>query len=437
MRSAVILRRGGCDVVVVGAGAAGLAAAEALSRGGASVVLLEARPRIGGRVWTQRVRGWPLPIELGAEFVHGRNDDLLTIAREAGLLVGRLPGFHVERTPSGWKRMHAVWRKFDAITRTMRRTGRDRSVADFLRAHRTLSSGKKRFVRGIVESYHAAVLERASERALSTAGDPPFEEDEESQFRVLSGYDGVTNWLRSRIDPEKCRIFLSTPVARIRWRRGDVHVSTADGREISARRAIVTVPVGVLKEDPAAVGGIAFDPDPPALRRALARIEMGRVERWVLRFREPFWEDATGGEPGFFHDWRGAAFPTWWSAAPTEIPMITGWAGGPAADALVNLSRRTILDRALESLESLFGLPVAKLRGLLVDWHSHEWSVDPYCRGAYSYVAVGGAHAPRELARPIADTLFFAGEATEPDENGTVPGAIVSGRRAARLIRRA
>jgi monoamine oxidase len=101
----------------------------------------------------------------------------------------------------------------------------------------------------------------------------------------------------------------------------------------------------------------------------------------------------------------------------------------------LNLSRTTILDRALESLKSLFGLPVAKLRGLLVDSHSHEWSADPYCRGAYSYVAVGGAHAPRELARPIAGTLYFAGEATEPDENGTVPGAIASGRRAARLIR--
>jgi monoamine oxidase len=431
----VTVRKNNCDVVVVGAGAAGLAAAEALSREGASIVLLEARPRIGGRVWTHRIRGWPLPIELGAEFVHGRNEELLTIARDAGLLVDRLAGTHVEWTPVGWKRMRGVWRKFDAVTRRMRRTGRDRSVSDFLGAHRNLSSGKKRFVRGIVESYHAAILERASERALSTAGDTPFDEDEESQFRVLSGYDGVTNWLRSRIDSEKCRILLSTPVARIRWRRGDVHVSTADGREISARRAIVTVPVGVLKEDPAPAGGIAFDPDPPALRRALARIEMGRVERWVLRFREPFWEKAAGGESGFFHEWRGAAFPTWWSAAPTEVPMITGWAGGPAADALLNLSRTTILDRALESLKSLFGLPVAKLRGLLVDSHSHEWSADPYCRGAYSYVAVGGAHAPRELARPIAGTLYFAGEATEPDENGTVPGAIASGRRAARLIR--
>jgi monoamine oxidase len=421
--------------VVVGAGAAGLAAAEALSREGASVVVLEARPRIGGRVWTRRMREWPVPVELGAEFVHGRSDDLLTIARDAGLLVDRLSGVHVESTADGWKPMHGVWRKFDAITRTMRRTGRDRSVAEFLEARRTLSSEKKRFVKGIVESYHAAILERASERALSTAGDPPFEEDEERQFRVVSGYDGVTNWLRSRIDSEKCRILLSTPVVRIRWRRGDVHVSTADGREISARRAIVTVPVGVLKEDPAAAGGIAFDPDPPALRRALARIEMGRVERWVLRFREPFWEEGAGGDYGFFHEWRGAAFPTWWSAAPTQVPMITGWAGGPAADALAMLPRKTILDRALESLKSLFGLPVAKLRGLLVGWHSHEWSADPYSRGAYSYVGVGGAHAPRELARPIAGTLYFAGEATEPDENGTVPGAIASGRRAAQLIR--
>lgn len=114
--------------------------------------------------------------------------------------------------------------------------------------------------------------------------------------------------------------------------------------------------------------------------------------------------------------------------------MLNAWAGGPAAEALRALPREGRLDRALEELESLFDVRAAKLRALMIAWHEHDWSGDPYARGAYSYVGVGGAGAPRALARPVADTLFYAGEATEPDENGTVPGAISSGRRAAQRI---
>jgi monoamine oxidase len=426
------------DVLIVGAGAAGLAAAEELSRGGASVVVVEARARAGGRVFTRRARGWPLPIELGAEFIHGRNEELFALARPAGLLIDRLPDVHFQVTGSGWKRMRGIWEKFDAITRRMRRDGPDRSVAEFFRSQRSLSSEQKRMARAIIEGYDAAFPDRASEHALSTAGDPPFESDEASQFRIVSGYVRFVDRMRSQLDSRRCRLLFSTPVREIRWRRGDVRVRTARARELRARRAIVTVPVGVLKSDANERGGIRIDPDPPTLRRALARLEMGQVVKIVLRFREAFWEDhprkrGEGEQLTFLHQWN-AAYPTWWTAAPAEVPMLTGWAGGPAAAALLSLPREDRLDRALEMLESLFEIRAAKLRALLVGWHAHDWSADPYSRGAYSYAGVGGANAPAALARPIDDTLYFAGEATERDESGSVPGAIASGRRAARLI---
>ena len=390
-------------------------------------------PASAGRIWTRRIRGWPLPVELGAEFVHGRNDSLFEIASSAALLVDRLSDLHLDATDdSAWKPMGGIWKKFDAITRQMRGSGRDRSIAEFLESRRSLSSDQKRMVRGMVEGYHAASLELASERALSTRGDPPVDDEEESQYRVLSGYDGVPAWLRSRADPKRCRFYFSSPIEQIRWRRGDVRLTTRYGRNLDARRVIVTVPVGVLKQDPLAAGGIALEPDPPQLRRSLAGIEMGRAVKIVLRFREAFWEKRRPGL-AFFHRW-GAAFPTWWTAAPAEVPMLNAWAGGPAAEALRALPRERRLDRALEELESLFDVRAAKLRALLIAWHEHDWSGDPYARGAYSYVGVGGAGAPRALARPVADTLFYAGEATEPDENGTVPGAISSGRRAAQRI---
>ena len=427
------------DVIVVGAGAAGLSAAEALSRAGASVLVLEGRSRAGGRILTRRVRGWPLPVELGAEFVHGRAEEVFEIAREGGLLIDRLPDARVQSTASGWKRVHDLWTQYEAVTRKMRSGGRDRSIADFLRSRRGMSPAQKRLLTSMVEGYHAARLERVSEHWLSTAGDPPESPDERAQFRMVSGYDGVTKWLLSRIDPKLGRIRFSTPVRRIRWRRGSVTVGTEGSGELRARRVVVTVPAAVLRAGAGATAGIAFDPDPPSHRRALGKIEAGHVVRMVLRFREGLWEDtaaarAAGASGLSFLLRSDSPFNTWWTAAPAEVPMITAWAGGPAAESLQRLPRRQVLARALETLASTLELSAARVRRSLVGWHAHDWSADPFSREAYSYAAVGGASAADALARPALGTLFLAGEATEREQSGTVPGAIASGRRAARQV---
>ena len=434
------------DVVIVGAGVAGLAAAEVLGREGLTVAILEARSRVGGRIRTQRIRGWPLPVELGAEFVHGARPEVLEIAREAGLLVDRLPDAHFEADGSRrLKPLDDVWALFDRMTRKMRRSGRDRSVADFLRSRRDLSGRQRRLLASIVEGYDAAPLDRASEHALSTAGEPPAGRDERAQFRVVSGYAGVPAWLESRLDGRRCRIYRSSPVESIRWRRGEVVVRTQGGAMFRAPRAIVTVSAGVLKARTGERGSIAFDPDPAPLRRALEGLEMGDVAKLVLRFRRAFWqEDAfvsrlstarsrSGGELGFLYS-SDAPFPTWWTASPAQTPMLTAWAGGPRARALLRLSRRALLATALDTLGAIARMDPRRLERLLIAWHFHDWSADPFSRGAYSYQAVGGASSPARLARPIEKTLFFAGEATEGARSGTVPGAIVSGRRAARRV---
>ena len=130
------------------------------------------------------------------------------------------------------------------------------------------------------------------------------------------------------------------------------------------------------------------------------------------------------------------AFQTLWTAAPVDVPMLTLWAGGPPATRLRERGPRAILDAALRQLGSLFGTTRARARRLLVAADSHDWTADPFSRGAYSYQVVGGADAPDRLARPVRGTLFFAGEAASADESGTVPGAIASGRRAARQVLR-
>jgi len=436
------------DAIVLGAGAAGLAAAEVLSREGLSLVVLEARRRIGGRIRTLRLSGLPVPLELGAEFVHGREEELFALAREASIAVERLPAAHLEIEGGRTRIRRDYWTRFEAIARRLRSSGRDRSVADFLRAQRRMPLRDRELLASIVEGYDAADLERASEHALSMRGEPREDPGERAQFRVASGYDRVPRWLASRLHPGRARVRLGAAAARVRWRRGEVEVSTSGGETMRARCAVITLPAGVLQARAGSRGAVAFEPDPAPVRRALSGIAMGDVCRLALVFDEPFWSEpdvlarrvprgALGeGESAFVH-LPGAQLPTWWSAAPVQAPLMVAWAGGSEARRLLALPREELVRRALAQLAQIWRLDPSRLRRRLVDWRLHDWSADPFSRGAYSYQVVGGASAPDALKRPVAGTLFFAGEATEGQKSGTVPGAIASGRRAARAVLRA
>jgi monoamine oxidase len=170
---------------------------------------------------------------------------------------------------------------------------------------------------------------------------------------------------------------------------------------------------------------------------------MGTVIKVNLIFREAFWEQlhlpSTEGtqslmDLGFIHS-SAEPFPTWWTQIPLRTRMLVGWSGGSTAEALAELDDQLLIEVALLSLCRILGLSKSQVEKQLEIWHVHNWSRDPFTRGAYSYVGVGGLDGPSELARPVESTLFFAGEATNTDGNmGTVHGAICTGMRAAREV---
>jgi len=435
------MESGRYDAIVIGAGAAGLAAAADLAQAGAATLVLEARDRIGGRILTLHRKGWPLPIELGAEFIHGRAPETFRIVEEAGLLVDRLADRHAFLARGRLRERGNYFDAMSKITGRMRRRGRDRSVAEFLEGQGRLGSGQRADFRSFVEGYHAAPLDRASEHALSTAGDGPPEPGENDQFRVVSGYDSVTDWLRKKAG-KTVALRVGWIVDTVEWKRGRVWIAARPARggaakKFPADRVIVAAPLSALKAPAGSHGAIRFEPEIPEKRRALATLETGDVVKVVFRFRERFWE-----REGFLANradrfdlsfllTRRATVPTWWTAAPAQSAMLTGWAGGPAARKLLAESDETIADIALRSLARILALNPRRLKSLLEEWHTHNWSTDPFSRGGYSYTAVEGMRSRAILARPVADTVFFAGEATDPDQNGTVAGALASGRRAA------
>jgi monoamine oxidase len=433
------------NVIVIGAGVAGLSAARALSEGGLGVIVLEARDRIGGRIFTRHVHSFPTPIELGAEFIHGEPREIWDVVDAAGLTAVEIPDIHWQSVDGSLKESN-FWPRWEAIVRQMREAGApDQSFRQFIdeRYGAKDQLETKRLALDYVEGFNAADAGRISVAALVA-----MEDGGDVAFRLLNGYDRLVHWLLAGCDPRRVTPRLGVVANEIRWGRGHVEViaSSRAGHTLPsfrAERAVITLPLGVLQAPSGALGAVRFKPDLKGKKEAIGKLAMGGVAKIILRFRERFWERSgfqaqpTGERLpplGFLHS-SDESFPTWWTAQPVRAPIITGWAGGPAADRLTLRGEEFLVKRAFDSLSRMFGLRHEKLAELLVACYTRDWQADPYARGAYSYIPVGGLEAPRLLAEPVEDTLFFAGEATDTDgQNGTVHGAMASGRRAAAEI---
>ena len=160
---------------------------------------------------------------------------------------------------------------------------------------------------------------------------------------------------------------------------------------------------------------------------------MGHVVKVVLWFRSAFWERVRNGryrDAAFFRCER-QPFVTYWTQLPVRRTLVVAWVGGPKAVALSGIAEAELIERALNGFGALLNEPELA-REEFEGGLTHDWGGDPFARGAYSYVAVGGGNARAALSAPVDDTMFFAGEATSTDDqDGTVNGALETGERAA------
>jgi monoamine oxidase len=427
----------GIDVAIIGAGVSGLAAAGELRRKGLKVAVYEARDRIGGRVLTHRDGRFPLPIELGAEFIHGEALETGRVLREAGLAALDITGDHWKAEKGKLQPFNSFWGRIDRILNRIDPEGEDRSFDDFLaRSPAKRSEPKDRAAaREFVTGFHAADPGEISILSIAPEGGEEPSESASRIGRVVEGYDRLPAWLARDLGDS---LHLATPVSEIAWERGKVELTLggAAGR-VTARAAVVTLPVGVLQAPPDAPGGIRFRPDPPRLRQTLGLLAMGSVVRLILGFRELPWQDREElGRLSFLHTGDGD-FRVFWTAYPLRLPVMVAWSGGPPAAELAWKGPGEIRTAAVRALADHLGISRRRVESRLETVWLHDWDNDPFSRGAYSYARVGGSEAAKALARPVAGTLFFAGEATdEQGRTGTVEGALATGLRAARQVAR-
>ncbi|HEY6119679.1 MAG TPA: NAD(P)/FAD-dependent oxidoreductase [Pyrinomonadaceae bacterium] len=434
------------DIIIVGAGVAGLAAACELAREGARVYLVEARERVGGRVYTQHDKSSPVPIELGAEFMHGKPSQLMDLIEAANLPFCDAVERHWYLESGRLSKSADFWHKLNQLMDQMKIAEPDRSFAEFLDSfpNDAETAQAKALAERYVQGFHAARTERIGVHGLIKANEAEEEVEGHKSFRILSGYSSVADFLLDEAQQHDLRLHLNTVVQEIRWSRHQVYVVCTNDEQVFTLKAaavVVTLPLGVLQAGLDQPGAVRFAPELPAKKaKAIRDLEMGDVIKLNLRFQNRFWEDVKlpGTEEsledlGFLHS-PEAPLPTWWTALPVRAPLIVGWVGGPDAELLLQRGEELVVSQGIASLSRIFRISESSLENTLEEVYLHNWASDSYARGSYSYIPVNGLASQLELAAPVDDTLFFAGEATCLGHIGTVHGALMSGKRAAREV---
>ena len=408
------------NVLVLGAGMAGLAAARALQDAGQQVSVLEAKHRLGGRVYTNHNFA-EVPVEFGAEFIHGEGAVTWALVRELGLETvhwNKLDDSLVRLEDGAWLTMQEARADYPDFDQT-----RSWSLPDvdalpgedwggYLRRigfnHQQLRYAERSFANACGEAMRFLSAEAVLEGLRA-------EDEGGGDYRILGGYDALVNALAKGLD-----IYSDDPVNELMWGADGVCALTLGGEVYEADAAVITVPLGVLQAD-----AIRFSPALPDNKRsALLGLRMGPVIKLVYSF-----EDAPL-DPSIMAVYSRLNPPMWWSPSygyKTSEYIWTAFASGDWAAELLALGEEGALAAGLESLRQELNRPdlQAKAARLI------NWPDDPYARGGYSFVLPGQTGARENLAAPT-PPLFWAGEATAPEPRAaTVHGALLSGRRAA------
>lgn len=415
------------ETIIIGAGAAGLAAGRTLQDAGQTILLLEARDRIGGRIWTDHTFA-DFPVEWGAELIHGETavtHDLLQAAnlhtlpapRKAGLRWGTAVGArHIAELPP--ELQGPIQRLLAAYAELPERANlaTDEALGDyFMRRGFTspeVAMADVLFAQTCCASIHTlSCADLVREMTVDHAG--------LAEFRIAEGYEALLTQYSAGLP-----IQLNMPVQTIQWGAAGVTVITPTAT-LTAQRCVITAPVSLLQAKT-----ITFEPPlSPSKQAAIAAFRTEAATKLFYRFREPLWDDALA-----YMMHTGIAARWWTPGYPRPgAAVLCCYVTGDRATRIDAMAEADALKLGLDELAGLLGRP--DVHAHCVDGRRIAWAHDPYARGGYAHMPPGAAAARPILAQPEQDRLFFAGEATAYASNPqTVHGAIESGWRAAQEI---
>ncbi len=417
------------DILIIGAGAAGLIAAKELSKKGKKVTVLEAKPQAGGRISTLHDGGFLQPVEGGAEFIHGNLPITLGLLKEAGIKYTKTKGKMVRSIEGKWKETDEPVEGWGSLMQKMNELQQDTTLTQFLNAefadekYDALRQSALQYAQG----FDAVDPDKASVFALREE----WQHDEEDTYRIEGGYVQLIHHLLTLCKEHNAVVLFNKPVAAVEWKRGGVIVTTPTKETFYAQQAMVTVPVGVLAADEGTPNFIQFKPQLPQIQKATKEIGYGNVIKILLQFSSVFWQKQK--DALFFISDQTIA--TWWSQQPSHYPLLTGWIAGKKADEFTGKKEEEIKQLALQSLANIFNKNKEELTKWLTACYIVNWQNEVYAKGAYSFNTVASEEAKKVINEGIENTLFFGGEALYSGASGgTVEAALVSGLSVAKKI---
>lgn len=422
------------DVVIIGAGAAGLAAAYELSLVNKRVVVLEARDRIGGRIHSITDPQFAQVVEAGAEFIHGKLPVTTHLIKKAGIKHHSAEGKMFQIKSGELQQSTDADKGWGKLMKELRHLKEDIPIADFLNTHFSDKPQFQESVLQFVEGYDAADAKKASSIALKNEWE---NEDDSNQGRIDKGYVELMNFLSEECNKKGNEIQLSSVVKEIAWSKDDVSVTTTTDKQYRARKALITIPLGVWQGDAGDEGVIQFVPDLPRKKEAATKMGFGAVIKFNIQFQNEFWQGDNiphqTEKAGFI--FSDAEVPTWWTQHPIKNGLLTGWLAGPKAFALKGETNENLFAKAVQSLAYIFKVSEEFINKKIVAYKINNWTADSFARGAYSYATLDTYWAREVLAEPVEDTLFFAGEAFyKGTATGTVESGLASGTETAHLM---
>ena len=423
----------GKRVVVIGAGLAGLSAASELQAQGCRVIVLEARDRVGGRVWTSDQ--WAdIPLDLGASWIHGVKGNPLNDLADK-IKAKRIPTryansiiYHTNGEPFD---DHAEERLDDLRTRLLEAIEHAQEEDEDVSVRQAVSTVYHEFAESSEEARWMNFIVNSdleqeysgSAASLSAHWYDHTEEFGGDDALFARGFGVITEFLAKGLDIRRGQV-----VREIQWGISPARVVTQDfGYE--ADHVVVTLPLGVLK-----AGSVAFTPELPARKKeAISKLGVGVLNKCYLRFAEPFWPtdvvwlEYVSAVPGEWTQWV-----SFWRAA--KQPVLLGFNAADRGMEIERLSDEAIVASAMQTLKTIYGKGIPEPIGFQIT----RWAADPFSRGAYSFNALGSTPGMRKtLGASLDGKVFFAGEATHPVYFGTTHGAYSSGLAAAKKILKA
>ncbi|MCC6948483.1 MAG: FAD-dependent oxidoreductase [Bradyrhizobiaceae bacterium] len=403
------------DVAIIGAGSAGLSAARTLIAAGKSVVVLEAMNRIGGRAFAES-ETFGVPFDWGCAWIHSADrNPYFPLAKEWGFTLAQHDdsldrAYYGSRrlTPKEMGRVKRIYREIIHVNEAAARR-RDGAVSSV----RPIRTPEEQIAATFMGPMDMAV--DFDELAIRDYDD---QAELEPNYLVREGFGSVVKRLGDGVP-----VSLFTPVKRVRYGGPGVVLETDKG-DVTARACIVTVSTGVLR-----AGSIAFDPVLPGWKeQAIADVPMAMLAKIPLlldgeRFGLQPFEDMICEQP--------SNQDIYFLAFPFDSNLLIGFVGGDFGWELSAAGREIAADFAVGALKRIFGADAGKH---IVKSDMTRWGANPWVRGAYSAARPGRTAARRELGRPVANRLFFAGEALAGEFAQTCGGAALSGRATAREV---